>query len=334
MPAPTITNSESFAASIQATVGSAATTENFARCLQGSADSTCFSGVGLRAQVTGGAAVVIAAPGNLVASATASDVTLSWSAPIGTAVASYTIEAGSSSGLANLAKSSTGNPQTSFFAGGVGAGSYFVRVRAVGMAGETSAPSNEALLVVGGGPCSGAPGPPSGLSTVSVSGSTVVLAWNAAAGNPTSYIVEAGSDPGQVNLANSDLGLTTSLTANGVGAGTYYVRIRAKSACGVGTTSNEIVLTVGSRLWSVSGVGNAVFNMPSSVSRVRITGTFTGSSSNFVVFIDGRVFVHDIIGTSDTFGGRTVSDGVYPTRGGLVEVVISNGVSWTFTQVS
>ena len=48
--------------------------------------------------------------------------------------------------------------------------------------------------------------------------------WTAASGTPTSYIVEAGSQPGLINLANSDLGSgAVTLTATGVGAGTLSV---------------------------------------------------------------------------------------------------------------
>jgi len=40
--------------------------------------------------------------------------------------------------------------------------------------------------------------------------------WTAASGTPTSYIVEAGSQPGLINLANSDLGNgAVTLTATG-----------------------------------------------------------------------------------------------------------------------
>ena len=161
---------------------------------------------------------------------TGSSVTVTWSGPTsGGAPTAYTIQAGSSSGLSNLANFSTGNTLTTFSASGVGSGVYYVRALATNSAG-TSAASNEALLVVGG-VCAGAPGAPSGLRVVSNSGGTVVLQWNAASGVPTSYIVEAGSSTGLTNLANSDLGSTsTSLTALGVGRGTYYARIRAKNA--------------------------------------------------------------------------------------------------------
>jgi hypothetical protein len=72
-----------------------------------------------------------------------------------------------------------------------------------------------------------------------------MLSWTPAGGNPLAYIVEAGSAPGLVNLANSDTGSTApSLTAAGVGRGIYYVRIRARNACGIGPASNEITVVV------------------------------------------------------------------------------------------
>ena len=183
-------------------------------------------------------------PTGLATSSSGSSVTLAWVAPAtGGAPTAYIIEAGSAASRADLANFSTGNTATSFSASGVGAGSYFVRVKATNAAG-TSAASNEAVLVVGGG-CAGAPGPPSGLAVVSNSGGTVVLSWTAASGIPTSYIVEAGSAPGTANLANSDLGSNaTSLTATSVGRGTYFVRIRGKNACGTGAASNELTLVV------------------------------------------------------------------------------------------
>jgi hypothetical protein len=189
-------------------------------------------------------------------------VTLTWNVPSGgDAVTSYIIEAGLASGLANLANFSTGNTLTIFRASGIGAGTYYVRIRAANSAGA-SAPSNEAVLVVGGSP-GVAPGAPTGLTNTLNSGGTVAFSWTAASGSPTSYIIEAGSQPGLANLANSDLGsAATTMTATRVGAGTYYVRVRAKNAFGNSGPSNEVVLIVGvlgceSNLnptaWNISG---------------------------------------------------------------------------------
>ncbi|MCX6553371.1 MAG: S8 family serine peptidase, partial [Acidobacteria bacterium] len=60
-------------------------------------------------------------------------------------------------------------------------------------------------------------------------------------------MIEAGSAPGQADLANFSTGSTaTSFAASGVGAGTYYVRVRATNAFGTSGPSNEATLSVGS----------------------------------------------------------------------------------------
>jgi hypothetical protein len=126
---------------------------------------------------------------------------------------------------------------------GVPAGSYFIRVRAANGSG-VSGTSNESLLVVGGGGCASAPGPPSGLFIVSVSGGTVRLAWTGSAGSPTTYLVEAGSSTGLSNLANLDLGSNAPALTALAPRGTYFVRVRGRNACGTSAPSNEIIVVV------------------------------------------------------------------------------------------
>jgi hypothetical protein len=181
-------------------------------------------------------------PRGLTATAVGGDVTLRW-LPAAGALSSYIIEAGSAPGARNLANFSTGSNATEFHASGIGAGVYYVRVRAVSAAG-VSAPSNEATLVVGNAPsaCGGAASAPSRL-VASVAGSTVTLSWGAA-GQASSYVIEAGSRSGAADLVVSDVGNSTSLTAPNVAAGTYFVRIRARNACGMGAASNEVAVTV------------------------------------------------------------------------------------------
>jgi hypothetical protein len=220
---------------------------DFARCLQGAADAACLSGARVGAHaVTGAAGIVAGPPQSLKTSSTGSSVMLTWNAAAsGDAVFSYVIEAGSAPGLADLAVVVTGNSATSFSADGVGNGTYYVRVRAQNATG-TSGASNESTLVVGSSACTAAPGAPGGLAITS-SGSTVTLGWNAPAGGcaPTSYVLQAGSSAGGSDLANSNVGNTTSYVATGVGGGTYYVRVRAANAFGQSAGSNEVVLTVG-----------------------------------------------------------------------------------------
>jgi hypothetical protein len=59
-------------------------------------------------------------------------------------------------------------------------------------------------------------------------------------------VLQAGSSPGLSNLANANVGNTTSYVATGVGNGTYYVRVRAANAHGQSAGSNEFTLAVGS----------------------------------------------------------------------------------------
>jgi peptidase C25-like protein len=185
------------------------------------------------------------APRGFVTQVTGSTVVFAWGAPLdGGTPQSYWIDAGSSTGLSDLASFSTGSVATAFVVPGVPAGTYYVRVRAANASG-TSAPSNEAVVFVGGTTsCTVRPDAPAALQSA-VAGSTVTLAWAAAVGTPTSYIVEAGSSSGLADLLVSDTGNTGRImVATGVGHGTYFVRIRARNACGISDPSNEAVVVV------------------------------------------------------------------------------------------
>jgi hypothetical protein len=201
--------------------------------------------LGIHTATVGANAVAPSAPTNFAASSSGSSVFLSWNAPAsGDPVTSYIIEAGSAPGSANLANFNTGNALTTFSATGVGAGTYYVRIRAVNAAGVSSG-SNEVALVVGA-PGGGCAGPPTGLTLLSQSAGSILFAWTApAGGTPTSYTIEAGSAPGLSNLANFDTGNPlTSFSTGGVGAGSYYVRVRSRSSCGLSAPSNEILVFV------------------------------------------------------------------------------------------
>ncbi|MDO8632899.1 MAG: fibronectin type III domain-containing protein [Phycisphaerales bacterium] len=182
-------------------------------------------------------------PTAFTTSAVGTTVTMTWRAPAtGGTPTAYYIASGSSPGLSDLAYFSTGSTATSFSADRVGLGTYYVRVRAANASG-TSPESNESILIVGNG-CASPPTQPGTLIGSSL-GTTVSLAWDASSGNPTSYIVEAGSGPGLSNLANSDLGSATpALVASNVSRGLCYIRIRGKNGCGVGPASNEVTVIV------------------------------------------------------------------------------------------
>jgi streptogramin lyase len=91
--------------------------------------------------------------------------------------------------------------------------------------------------------CPAGQAPASNLAS-SVSGSTVTLTWSAAPG-ATSYSLEAGSRASATDLVVYDTGSANAgYVAAGVGAGTYYVRVRAKGICGISTPTNEIIVRV------------------------------------------------------------------------------------------
>lgn len=83
--------------------------------------------------------------------------------------------------------------------------------------------------------------------TASIAGSGVALTQMAlTTGDASSaYVIEAGSDLGMTGLAGTSAWNTaTTYEAAGIGSGSCYVRVRAASAIGNGTASNEGVLVV------------------------------------------------------------------------------------------
>jgi Tol biopolymer transport system component len=192
-------------------------------------------------EITVALGAIPGAPVGLTVSVTQSSVTLMWLPPASGAASSYVIEAGSAPGLRDLANFSTGTAATTFMATNVPAGTYFLRVRAANFGGS-GPPSNEVAVVVVTIACS-LPGAPSGL-TRSVVGSTVMLNWTAGTG-ATSYILEVGSAASGTDIRVTDLSLpATTLTSTGVGAGTYFVRLRSTNLCGQSGLSNEAVVIV------------------------------------------------------------------------------------------
>jgi predicted phage tail protein len=155
------------------------------------------------------------------------------------------IEASSApGGPANLANFNTGNALTSLVVPDVPAGTYFVRIRAVSSCG-TSAPSSEEQLIVQAANANTSPSAPRGLAS-SIKGGTVTLTWLAPdTGTVTSYVIQAGSQSRQANLANFDTNSTAlTLVASNVPAGSYYIRVYAKNAAGLSKPSNEVLTVV------------------------------------------------------------------------------------------
>ena len=145
-----------------------------------------------------------------------STVLLGWQAAPGN-IAQYIIEAGSLTGLSDLAVFGTGSPATGVGVTSVPAGIYYVRVRAMLADGQPTSVSNEVVVSVGG-LCPGAVAPsttsaPRVGATISFA-VTTGCAWTAVSNSPFLSIVSgaAGVGNGVVtvlvppNLGNSRSG--------------------------------------------------------------------------------------------------------------------------------
>ena len=163
-------------------------------------------------------------------------VAMAWNAAA--SATGYQLEAGSAPGLANLVVTGLGNVTT--FAATAPPGTYYTRLRALNACGASAA-SVEVPVTLG---CSAEAVVPGGLAVTKAAG-VAAFAWLPPLG-ATSYRMRVGTAPGVTNLADLDVGATTSLVVNlaGIAPGTYYVRVAAVSACGIGASSNEVALSV------------------------------------------------------------------------------------------
>lgn len=174
---------------------------------------------------------VPSAPGPPVAAVTGPQVSITWAPASG--ATNHVFEAGSAPGLRNLVNSSVAGTALNASAP---PGVYYVRARGRNACGVGPA-SPETVVAVGG--CS-APAPPSPLSA-SMSGRQVTLEWSPIAG-AIGYVLEAGTSPGASNVIVTPIAGTSITTA--APPGSYYVRVRARTACGTGVASNEVAVAV------------------------------------------------------------------------------------------
>jgi hypothetical protein len=101
-------------------------------------------------------------------------------------------------------------------------------------------------------------------------------------------------------------------------------------------TSNQVVTYALAKIIPIfvkAGIGDTVFNIPSSISRITVTGDYGGFSSNFIVHCNGFTgfSVNELLGTA---WGPTHFEGTYLTHScTVVEILSSSGVSWSFTEI-
>lgn len=176
-------------------------------------------------------------PGGVAAEVAGVSVALTW--PWTPTATSYVVEAGAAPGVTDVYRANVGAARR--FIGLAPAGRYFARIRSANLCGE-SAPTGDVEIVLGcgSGPIAG----PTGL-TATVGGGAVTLQWAGSVAH-LAYRLQVGSTPGASNLLDIDIGAGTTWQASlaGIPAGTYYVRVRAFTGCGVSGASNEVAVVV------------------------------------------------------------------------------------------
>jgi hypothetical protein len=119
-------------------------------------------------------------------------------------------------------------------------------------------------------------------------------------------------------------------TASGDFSGT--LRVNGNQVSGTNTMAVTARGVRTGPLWTRSGTGADVFDMPTAVGRVRITATYTGRCENFIVHVGGSGVVNVILGTCSVADSVNY-DGTHLVKGGTTEVLHASGVNWTFTEV-
>ncbi len=185
-------------------------------------------------------------PRNPTVTVTGNLVTLRWEPPAtGSVATQYIVAAGSQPGASDHGVLNVG-PALAISALVISANAapatYWVRVIALNPSGEGPPTGDVAFTVLPHQP----PQATTGLAAT-VSGTTVILTWQAppSGAAPVAYLIEAGSASGLANLGVFDTGSPhTSAIFTNVPPGTYYVRVRTRSATSTGLASTELVVIV------------------------------------------------------------------------------------------
>ena len=141
-----------------------------------------------------------------------------------------------------------------------------------------------------------------------------------------------------VTIPTGHTGQVLIRPSNNPGPSVYVVGLRVTGLVITTIPATVVHLTTATpdphpALWSHSGSGNSVFDIPLHITRVHIRGTWSGTgTSNFIVRIGGRGVVNAILRElpNRTYEGtHLISAG-----GGVAEISSSANISsWTFTEV-
>ena len=264
-------------------------------------------------------------PTSLTATLSGGAIVFGWIAPVADDPStSYVLEAGSAPGKSDLGQLDTRSAGHTLTATDVPPGTYFVRVRARTSTG-TSPASNEITVAVGTRSCGSKPLAPSGLTT-SVTGTTILLNWQAASGGcpATSYLIEAGSQFGLADLASiSTNDAATSFAWTNAPNGSYVVRIRGVNADGIGANADGVRVTVpgGPAAPVCSGIPSPPTQLASNVVGSTVTLAWnpaSGSPTSYIVEAGSAPGLSDLAASSTatavTSIAVTASRGTYYFR--------------------
>jgi Carboxypeptidase regulatory-like domain len=134
---------------------------------------------------------------------------------------------------------------------------------------------------------------------VSVSLTGVVTAQSGAALIGATVLIGDGANAGRTattggNGFYSFTGLTPGNGNIGASASGF---LQAVKGINVGSVSSLNFVLQTAAPFTMTGVGNTVFDMPTFITRVHIVATFGGNCQNFIVSIGGRTVANEILGT-------------------------------------
>lgn len=179
-----------------------------------------------------------ASPRQMTAAVSDSTITLGWRPGSGTAASGYVVEVGTTAGGSEVGAFPVG--AVTRVSGSLPAGTFYARVRGASAPG-TGPPGSEVIVTT---PAMSLPPQAPGPLTAGVTGGVVTLSWGAAAGNATTYLVEAGTASGLSNIGTLPTGHLDTTFTTPAPPGTYFVRVRAANAFGASAPTNDVVVTV------------------------------------------------------------------------------------------
>lgn len=147
---------------------------------------------------------------------------------------------------------------------------------------------------------------------------------------PCASSLRSNMSNGTIIASGTQLAVTVTFTPTTASNCNGTLTVNGDQTSGTNTLPIIAIGTFdGVPLFTKSGFGNTVFTLPAYVGLVRVTGHFvdTGSNSNFIVHLNGFSLINEILRGTDYSGTHLT------TGGGLIEIVSSGSIDWTFTEV-